>query len=149
MPVLRTPPNLTEFAFDGRVAVRQGETRHHVNISWRHDPSGDQVLLTTPLGQGVAELSRDAAGARLVTADRREFSAADWERLGEQLFGIRLPLNDLPAWIVGHAIASGNDWRVEYLDYQSGAPDALPTLLEVRRGDIEVRLKIDDWSRVR
>lgn len=147
--MVRSPPTLTEFEFDGRVAVRQGEARHHVNISWRHDVGNDEILLTTPLGQGVAELSRNAAGARLVMADRREFVAADWEGLAQQLFGARLPLNDLPAWVAGHAGASAGGWRVEYLDYQSNARDALPTLLEMRRDDIEVRLKIDEWSRAR
>jgi outer membrane lipoprotein LolB len=147
--VVRSPPTLTEFEFDGRVAVRQGETRHHVNISWRHDITNDEILLTTPLGQGVAELSRNTTGARLVMADRSEFVAADWEGLAEQLFGTRLPLNDLPAWVAGHAGASVGGWRVEYLDYQSNARDALPTLLEMKRNDIVVRLKIDGWSRAR
>jgi outer membrane lipoprotein LolB len=146
---VRTPPTLTEFEFDGRVAVRRGDTRHHANISWRHEPAGDEILLTTPLGQGVAELRRNASGARLLMADGRELVAADWEILTEQLFGARLPFNDLPAWVAGHAPAVAAGWRVEYLDYQSDAPDALPTLLEVRRDDIEVRLIIDEWSRTK
>ena len=140
---------MTEFTFDGRVAVRRGETRHYVNISWRHEAASDEIFLTTPLGQGLAQLRRDATGARLLTADRREFLADEWEGLAEQLFGTRLPLNDLPTWVTGHAQPWANGWRVNYLDYQSEAPSALPVLLEVKRDDIEVRLKIDEWSRVR
>lgn len=107
------------------------------------------MLITTPLGQGVAELSRDAAGARLLMADGKEYAAADWEDLAERTFGTRLPLNDLPQWLTGHAPAAATGWRVDYLDYQSEAVDALPTLVEAKRGDIELRLKIDVWSGVR
>jgi outer membrane lipoprotein LolB len=145
----RSPPVAGAFEIDGRVLVRRGETRHHVNISWRHAATSDQILLTTPFGQGVAELSRDTSGARLVMADHREFVAADWVGLAEQLFGIRLPLDDLPVWVTGQSTAAASAWQVEYLDYQSNAPDALPTLLELKHDDIEIRLKIDEWNRGR
>lgn len=125
--------------------MRESQSRHYGNISWRHDAQGDQILLTTPLGQGVAELTRDARGARLVTADRKEFVAADWEGLTERVFGTVLPLNDLPNWLSGNAPAASSGWRVEYLDYQNDAPDALPTLIEVKRGDIELHLKVSEW----
>jgi outer membrane lipoprotein LolB len=129
--------------------VRDNQSHHYANISWRHDAMRDEILLTTPLGQGVAELSRDARGARLVTADRKEFAAADLDGLAEQVFGTRLPLNDLPNWLSGHAPAAVSGWRVDYLEYQSDAADALPTLIEARRGDIELRLKVSEWISAR
>ena len=97
-PVSRTPPLVDEFEFDGRIAVRVDQARHFANIMWRHGTDGDEVLLTTPLGQGVAELSRSAAGARLRMADGKEYFAADWEELASRLFGSRLPLDQLPRW---------------------------------------------------
>lgn len=148
-PVVRTPPELRRFEFDGRIAVRESQSWRYANISWRHAPDSDEILLTTPLGQGVAELRRDAAGARLLTADRKEFAAADWGGLTEQVFGARLPIDDLPAWLAGRAPDPATGWRVDYLDYQSDAADALPTLIEARRGDLELRLKIDAWSAAR
>jgi outer membrane lipoprotein LolB len=147
--IRRTPRTLAEFEIDGRISIRVGQERHYANIAWRHSAERDDVLLTTPLGQGVAELSRDAGGARLLTSDRREVRAGDWEDLSERLFGSRLPLNDLPAWMAGQAPPAASGWHVEYLDYQSSAPDALPVLIEARRGDIGVRMKINDWVVVR
>jgi outer membrane lipoprotein LolB len=147
--VSRTPPKLTQFELDGRIVVRESQSRHYANISWRHDATHDEILLTTPLGQGVAELSRDARGARLVTADRKEFLATTWEGLAEQVFGTRLPLDDLPAWLAGRPPNPASGWRVEYLEYQSEAADALPTLIEARRGDIELRLKVSEWITTR
>ena len=49
---------ISTFAFTGRLAVRQGEVRHYVNIDWRHDAAGDAVLLTTPFGQSRFSPSR-------------------------------------------------------------------------------------------
>lgn len=147
-PVVHTPRTLRAFSLDGRIAVRQGEIRNYANVVWRHDAGHDSILVTTPLGQGVAELSRDAAGARLVTADHREIVAPDWEGLAKRALGARLPLDDLPAWLTGHPPPPGSGWRVRYLDYQSPAPDALPTLIEFQRDDLYVRLKVDHWSTV-
>lgn len=144
--VPRTPRVLDSFALEGRIAVRQGETRSYANIAWQHDARHDNILVTTPLGQGVAELSRDTSGARLVTADRREIAAPDWEGLAERVLGARLPLDDLPAWLGGRPPPPSSGWRVDYLDYQSQAPDALPTLIEFQRDDLDVRLKIDHWG---
>ena len=148
---------IATFAIDGRVAARQGETRNHANFSWRHGRDRDDILLTTPLGQGVAELARDVRGARLVTADRQTAEAADWEGLSAQVFGFALPLSSLPRWLLGDVRDAERDaagrpqqarvdgWDIRYLDYESAAADALPTLVEFRRDDIELRLKVDEW----
>ena len=146
-PIARAPRQLDAFSLDGRIAVRQGEQRHYANIAWQHDARHDSILVTTPLGQGIAQLSRSDDGARLTTADRKEVAAADWEALAERVLGARLPLNDLPGWLTGRPPDPATGWQVKYLDYQSEAADALPTLIELKRDDIEVRLKIDDWSR--
>lgn len=150
------------FALDGRLAVRDGERSNAANLFWRHAAVRDEMLFTTPLGQGLAELTRDEAGAHLRLADRREFAAADWEGLTSQLFGLALPLSVLPRWLVGDVPAKADHveldaqgrprrllsdgWRVDYLDYETPAADALPTLIELRRDDIEVRLIIDEWQ---
>ena len=150
------------YGWVGRVSVRQGETNHSANIAWQHDASRDEILLSTPLGQGIAELTRDAKGARLMTADRREFAAADLEALSVRLFGLVLPLTSLPRWLIGDApVAVSRDtagrpkqfseggWTVVYRDYESEAASALPVQIELRRGEIEVRLRIDDWEQVK
>lgn len=145
------------FAIDGRISARQGESRNHASFSWRHARAEDVILLTTVLGQGLAELTRDARGARLVTADRQNAEAADWEGLSAKVFGFELPLSDLPRWLLGDVGAAQRDeagrprqasakgWDIRYLDYESPAVDALPTLVEFRRDDIELRLKVDEW----
>ncbi|MEW6165572.1 MAG: outer membrane lipoprotein LolB [Pseudomonadota bacterium] len=144
-PAVRPDPStIATFAFQGRLTVRQGDSRHHVNIDWRHDPAGDEILLTTPLGQGVAEITRDAGGARLRLADRRHFEADDWDGLSERVFGFRLPLRDSSSWLLGE-MAGGEGWRIRVTERESDAPGALPAVIELERDDIHVQLKIDEW----
>lgn len=141
-------PDISQFSFLGRLTVRQGETRYHVNVDWRHDARRDEILLTTPLGQGVAEIVRDAARARLTLADKRSFVADDWSALSRQVFGFPLPLNASARWLVGDITAT-EGWRVTVIQRETDAPDALPTVIELERDDIAVRLKIDEWSEVK
>lgn len=140
---------LSAFLLEGRIAVRQDQVRHYANITWRHSAGQDEIFLTTPLGQGVAELHRDEAGARLLTADRQETVAADWEDLAAKVFGYRLPLGGLSVWLAGRPPEATIGWKVDYLDYEGAAAEALPTLIELRRDDLEIRIKIDQWSELR
>ncbi|MDP2794212.1 MAG: outer membrane lipoprotein LolB [Sulfurisoma sp.] len=159
LPPPAVPPRPTfsegSFILEGRLSVRQGETRHHVGINWRHEAARDEIFLSGPLGQGLAELTRDATGARLLTADRQVIDAADWESLAERAFGARLPLSNLPRWLaaVPPARPAGSTlgvptfeidgWRIDILDVADGRP----VLIELRRDDIEARLRIDSWTR--
>lgn len=139
---------IQQFSFVGRLAVRQGETRHHVNIDWRHDTRHDEILLTTPLGQGVAELVRDAGGARLTLADKRRYVAEDWSALSRQVFGFALPLGASARWLLGD-IAATEGWRVTVVEREAEQAGALPTVIELERDDIALRLKIDEWIEVK
>jgi outer membrane lipoprotein LolB len=140
--------DISLFTFVGRLAVKQGATQYHVNVDWRHDASHDEILLTTPFGQGVAEIVRDAKGARLTLADKRDFAADDWSALSRQVFGFPLPLRASSRWLLGD-IAATEGWRVAVIERESAAPDALPTVIELERDDIAVRLKIDEWLEVK
>lgn len=167
------------FNLDGRLSVRQedaGRVRHQaVHVYWQHSPTSDDILLSGPLGQGLARLQRDAGGARLQLADQRQFFADDWQTLARQLFDIELPWSSLAQWIIALPVASMpsmppaaadqaavdaagrlqwqqiGDWRIHYLRYESPAAQALPTLLEMRQTSAgtqvtEVKLSIDDWQ---
>ncbi len=155
--------DISRFSLSGRVAVRNGEQSFTARIEWRHGGDGsDRILLTSPLGQGLAELNADAAGAHLETADRQSFSAPDLEGLSEQVFGAALPLASLPRWVVGqvwNAVEalqkdgrgrpqsfSDRGWRVAYLHYEADTADALPALIQLRRDDLDVKLRIDQWN---
>jgi len=139
---LREP---TAFSLEGRLAVRQGETRHYVHLMWQHDKTRDEMLLTTPLGQGIAELTRNASGARLTMADRQQRTAPDWEALSAQVFGLSLPLTGLPRWIFGHAPPTASGWTLQILSVEEG----LPKKIHLEREEVELQLIVDSWLDVK
>ena len=90
-----------EFDLSGRIAVRYRDDAGSGNIAWRHAARADELLLTSPLGQGIARIVRTGDEVSLTTQDGREFRAADAESLTEQVLGFRLPLLGLADWVRG------------------------------------------------
>lgn len=152
------------FRIEGRIAVRRAGESFSAGIEWRHDAQSDEILVSGPLGQGLARLTAGYGTALLETSDQKRYVAADLDGLSEQVFGARLPVSGLGRWVLGRSAFGGaasvdaagrlaglseQGWSIEYLRYESEAEDALPELLQARREDVEVRLKIDHWSLVR
>jgi len=88
--------------------------------------------LSTPIGQAIAQAQVDANMARLTDSQGRHYQAASVEALTEQLFGWRVPVLRLPAWLqgrfgaAGQAVAggvwSGNEagWDIRVDDWLDG-----------------------------
>jgi outer membrane lipoprotein LolB len=153
---------IRDFAIEARVAVRNGAESGSANVAWQRTIASDHLLITSALGQGLAELRGGPEGAQLTTADRRHYSASSLDDLAESVFGARLPLSGLADWILGRpgpaVVQAERDeqgrllrleedgWRVEYARYETAGAQALPELLQLKRGEIEVRIRIDRWS---
>jgi outer membrane lipoprotein LolB len=148
------------FFLSGRVAVKYGAEAVSGKISWEHDTASDDLLISTPLGQGVARIARHDAMVSLTTSDQKVYQAADVESLTEQVLGWRLPLAGLHEWVRGRAAAGApaqirtdgsqrlaelrqSGWLVEFLDYNHAS--GLPVRLRLSREDVEIRLVIDQW----
>ena len=148
-----------QFELTGRLAARYGEESFTGNIAWRHGPGADEMLITSPLGQGVARIVRSGGEVTLSTAEPREYRAADAESLTEQVLGFRLPLAGLADWVQARAspatpaktqfspdgkllLLEQAGWTIEYQQYA----DALPTRMRVIYPGIELRLVISQWK---
>jgi len=117
------------------------------------------MLLTSPVGQSVARISRDGDRYRLLTGDNKEYQARDAESLTEQALGWRLPLSGLSDWVQGRpnpdrpAEVSGaagdglairqDGWRVAYEEFRDGRPYRL----RLSRESLEIRLVVDEWAK--
>jgi outer membrane lipoprotein LolB len=146
------------FELSGRVAVQHAKESGSARIFWRHSRDADQMLITTPVGQGIANLTREGDRFLLVTSDKREFRAADAETLTEEALGWRLPLSGLADWVQGRAspgrpaevIPQAVDgpeihqdgWRVAYEEFREGRPFRM----RLSREEIEIRLIVDQWA---
>lgn len=169
-PALRAPDvaarpavaELTRFALEGRLQVKDAERSAAVGLDWQHEGARDDWLFTGPLGQGLARIESDAASARMTLSDGRRSEAASAAELAESLLGVDAPLARLPRWVTARPAAGAEvrevdaqgrlrrvvdqGWTIEYLDYTGEAPDALPRKLDIHRGDTRLRLIVDTWN---
>ena len=149
------------FALTGRVSMKYAAEAASGKLAWQHDVASDDLLFSTPLGQGVARIVRRDGVVTLTTSENREFRASDAEALTQQVLGWRIPLTGLPDWVRGR-VSPGTPaetrrdpsgrlselrqagWLVEFVDYRVGG--TLPARLRLSREDLEIRLVIDTWQ---
>lgn len=148
-----------EFELSGRIAVRYRDDASSGNVAWRHRADGDEILLTTALGQGVARIVRDRGEVTLTTADGKEHRAADAEALTESVLGFRLPIEGLADWVRGRPSPGPAEvdrdeggralrivqagWTVEV---QARGGDGRPSRLRLVYPGIEIRLAVGEWK---
>lgn len=140
------------FVLGGKLSVMYDGHGFFGNLRWRHAPGSDDMMLLTPLGQGVAQLVRNGGGVTLTTSDRKTYQAPDAETLTEAVLGWRLPLAGLPYWVRGlpapgvfqreNGGLSQNGWHIEWERKDQG----VPTLTVMRRDNLEVKLAVDSWQ---
>lgn len=152
----------TPFTAVGRLSARRGQDAVAVSFAWAHRPPRDELSVTSPLGQTVAELSGDASARRVEvrTADGRSAEAGDWATLTERALGFPLPVSGLVAWIRGAphpgaaytleadregrvAVLRQDGWEVVY-DYPDAAAGR-PLRLRLSYPELEIRVVIDEW----
>jgi len=144
------------FELSGRVAVRYAKEALSGRIFWRHSDDAEELLITSPLGQGLARVTRARGGFLLVAGDGKEYRAADAESLTDQVLGWRLPLAGLADWVQGRPSPgrpfetlgdTGSElrqdgWLVAYEEFRDGRP----LRLRLTREDLEIRLIVDQWK---
>lgn len=162
------PPReqVSSFTLEARFALRirlpgEAEQSSGGRLSWTQQDNRSRLLVSTPLGYGVAEIDSIPGRATLRTANGEIREADDPDTLMEAVTGQRLPVSYLPAWLLGrtgdaskiqrdlfgrpqHLEESG--WQVDY-SYETDAAEALPARLTLSRdGQIELRLRIEEWK---
>lgn len=167
---LPTPPPardaLHDFSLEGRFALRvtqpgQAPQSGGGRLTWSHQNRSDRVLLSSPLGYGLAEIEATPDGSRLRTAQGQLRESTDPDALIEEVTGHRLPVGRLPGWLLGRPGAGAklssdplgrpmrlteDGWQVDY-GYDDESPDALPARLTIsRNGEVELRLRIEAWK---
>ena len=154
-----------DFALEARFALRISQPDKPPESSggrldWEHKNGRDRILIANPLGVGIAEIETGPALSRLHSGDGRYHESSDPDALIEQVTGQRLPIRQLPGWLLGRGDPAQIDndangrparlqeagWQVDYA-YADDAPDALPERVTLRRAsEIELRLRIEAWK---
>ncbi|HET7033129.1 MAG TPA: outer membrane lipoprotein LolB [Casimicrobiaceae bacterium] len=150
------------FAIDGRLSARHGRDAIAISFSWTHAPPRDELIVSTPLGQSIAELNGDASLKRveLRTADGRTEVASDWAALTERAVGVSLPVEGLASWAQAAPRANAphsteaDAWGRPGVLRQDGceivyayADDSTrrPSGIRVACHELEMRIAIDRW----
>lgn len=138
------PPQSVDFDLVGRIAARYGEEAFTGNVLWRHAGNGDEMMISTPLGQGVARIVREGDAVQLTTAEGKEFRAADSESLTERVLGFRLPLEGLADWVQGRPSPAleSRGWRIQYLERDA---QGRPSLMRLNYQGIDLRFAVTQW----
>ena len=142
---IKPPEGPLEFSLAGRIAARYGKESFTGNIAWRHARDGDELLIGTPTGQGVAQIVRQGEAVLLKTAEPREYRDTDAEALTERVLGFRLPIDGLADWVQGKPSPQleSRGWKVEY---QERDAQGRPTRMRLTYQGIELRLAISQWN---
>ena len=149
------------FQISGRVGVKYDEQGFSGNLRWQHAAQHDEILILSPLGQGVAQIEQNAEGVVLTTSDQQRYQAQDVEALTESVLGWRLPLAGLRYWVLGRSAPGKAEmqldemkrplrliqdgWQIDYLAYREADGLVLPQKMTMHRQDLEMKLIIDDW----
>jgi len=103
----------------------------------------------SPLGQGLAELTRDRNGARLTQPNQATITADTLPQLAQRVLGTPLPLVAMADWLRGaRPELSGevDGWRVVISETSAYRQRRLLRVMEARREDVEFKLIVDDWD---
>ena len=160
LPAVAVPPLSANWTLQGRIGIQAGEQSLSGQIRWQHSVEMDEVLLTSPLGQGVARIVRDVDGVALEVPNQPTRRAADAESLTREALGYTLPVAGLAWWMQARpdpdsafeatrdaagrlAQLKQNGWVIDYLQY---AADGRPRKLAVAREGLQIRLVADSWQ---
>lgn len=153
------PANWT---LQGRIGIQTDEQSLSGQIHWEHRAEMDELLMTSPLGQGVARIVRNADGVTLEVPNQPARHAPDAESLTRDALGYGLPVSGLTWWVQARpdpdrtfnathdaagriAQLKQDGWVIDYLQYAADAP-ARPRKLVVTREGLEIRLVADSWQ---
>ncbi|HVS27420.1 MAG TPA: lipoprotein insertase outer membrane protein LolB [Burkholderiales bacterium] len=151
------------FELSGRVAVKYDEKSFSGGVRWTHRADTDEIWILAPLGKGVARIVRDGAGITLTTDDQKTYRARDAESLTREVLGWSLPLAGLQYWVLGVAAPQSpadaqsdnegrierlnqDQWEIAYLRYKPEPESGMPGRIQLRRGDLNISLIVDNWT---
>jgi outer membrane lipoprotein LolB len=159
-PAAEAPYWSANWTLQGRIGVQSSEQNLSGQIHWQHREDRDELLMTSPLGQGVARIVRDGEGVVLEIPNQPTRHASDADTLTREALGYVLPVTGLTWWVQarpapGRAFEATRDasgrlaqlkqdgWTIDYLQYSA---DARPRKLTVAREGLEIRLVADSWQ---
>jgi outer membrane lipoprotein LolB len=151
-----------QFEIHGRIGVQTNPRGFSGSLQWQHEAAHDEIMLFSPLGSQVAEISASPDGVTLLTSDGEKYQAADAAALTQKTLGWSLPLRGLTDWVTGrpaagpvedvHWDAAGRitvlrqfGWNIEYIEYTAADGLQLPSRINMKSPQLNLKLIIERW----
>jgi len=159
----RPQPNAFEhipdhYVVSGRFSVKDAKgTGYSASFDWNHQGSHDQLDITNMLGQTMARIELDPAGAHYFGSDGKARSADDIAALTDRELGWQLPAEGLRYWLLGLAdpardaqwgssdtgpTLEQDGWHIQF----DATPPAAPKAINLTRPEVRVRILVSDWQ---
>ena len=153
-----------DWSLHGRLALQGSGESASGSVAWWQRSDGFDLRLHGAFGRGAIRLTENTAGARLERADEPPIEASSATvLLADALPDTPLLLANLRYWVLGRpapgpvevqqldpdnrlALLRQGGWEIRYLAYQPVPPWVLPSKLQARKGDVELRLAIKRWT---
>jgi outer membrane lipoprotein LolB len=137
------------FEMSARLSVRQGDRSDIARLRWTRRPDSDQWVFSSPIGNEVARIESSARGATLERAGAAREEAPSFEALTERVLGVGLDPKELSSWLHARPTTRGAaDWKVSIDEKQSAGAVELARRVTATRGDVVVKLVIDDYRAI-
>jgi outer membrane biogenesis lipoprotein LolB len=144
LPALSAVP--ASFEVSGRLAIRQDQRSDIARLRWTRTRGADEWVILSPVGSEVARIESNARGATLTRAGAPDESAESFEALTERILGVGLDPQTLASWLHGGATpAAPGDWKVTIDETQRAGSVDLAKRITASRGDVVVKLAIDEY----
>lgn len=145
MPVLQGVP--ASFEMSGRLSVRVADRSEIARLRWTREAGRDLWVIASPLGNEVARIESGPQGATLSGSVNE--SAPSFAELTEKLLGVPLDPAELAAWLHGRVPAEApGGWTVALDETQRAGSVDLARRLTASRGDVRVRVVVDDYRAI-
>lgn len=153
---------ITNWQASGAIAINTPEQGQTASMSWQqHNQQNYQIDLFGPLGAGRVTLIGKLNQVTLLDNGKR-YQAVTPEALMQQVLGWHLPVANLYFWVRGlpapqikaklkfdqyhHLITlQQQGWIVSYQRYTGVKRYDLPSLLTLKRNNLQVKLVISQW----
>ena len=129
----------------GRLAIRTPERSDIAKLRWTRKDRTDTWVIASPIGNEVARLESGPKGTTLERAGQPTMNASSFGEITENLLGVELDPDRLAAWLHGKAPQASGDWKVTVDETQQAGAVALARRITATRGDVVVRLVVDEY----
>jgi outer membrane biogenesis lipoprotein LolB len=143
LPALEGMPSA--FEVSGRLAVRQADRSDIAKLRWTHERSRDVWVISSPIGNEVARIESAGGSATLQRAGAAAEMAPDFASLTERLLGVALDPAALASWLHGGTATMPGGWNVAIEEKQRAGAIDIARRITASRGDISVRLVVDEY----